>query len=75
MIFEGNILTLDKNDAVRKYLVTKEDRIAYVGNELPENYKGMKVVHLGEKALLPAFVDSHQHFASFSTFYDTCDNR
>lgn len=69
MIFEGNILTVDKNDAVCKYLVTKEDRIAYVGNELPENYTGMKVVHLSEKALLPAFVDSHQHFASFSTFY------
>ena len=69
MIFEGNILTVDKNDTVCKYLVTKEDRIAYVGNELPEKYNGMKVVHLGEKALLPAFVDSHQHFASFSTFY------
>lgn len=69
MIFEGNILTVDKNDDVYKYLVTKEDRIAYVGNELPEQYKGQKIVHLGSKALLPSFVDSHQHFASFSTFY------
>lgn len=69
MIFEGNILTVNQNDEVCRYLVTKEDRIAYVGNELPEKYKGQKIVHLGEKALLPAFVDSHQHFASFSTFY------
>lgn len=69
MIFEGNILTVDKEDRVCRYLVTKEDRITYVGDELPERYKGQKIVHLGKKALLPAFVDSHQHFASFSTFY------
>lgn len=69
MIFEGNILTVNKNDDVCKYLVTKEDRIAFVGNDLPEQYKGQKVVQLGNKALLPSFVDSHQHFASFSTFY------
>lgn len=69
MIFEGNILTVNQNNDVYKYLVTKEDRIAYVGNELPEQYKGQKIVHLGNKALLPSFVDSHQHFASFSTFY------
>lgn len=69
MIFEGNILTVDKDNSVCKYLVTKEDRIAYVGNELPEKYHGQKIIHLGDKALLPSFVDSHQHFASFSTFY------
>lgn len=69
MIFEGNILTVNQNNDVYKYLVTREDRIAYVGNELPEQYKGQKMEHLGNKALLPAFVDSHQHFASFSTFY------
>lgn len=69
MIFEGNILTVNQNDDVYKYLVTREDRIAYVGNKLPEKYKGQNVAHLGNKALLPAFVDSHQHFASFSTFY------
>lgn len=69
MIFEGNILTVNQNDDVYKYLVTNEDRIAYVGNELSEKYKRQKIVHLGNKALLPAFVDSHQHFASFSTFY------
>ena len=69
MIFEGNIVTVNKNDDVYKYLVTKEDRIAYVGNELPEQYKSQKIIHLGAKALLPSFVDSHQHFASFSTFF------
>lgn len=69
LCFEGNILSVNQNDEVFKYLVTKEDRIAYMGNELPEQYKNVPTIHLGKKALLPAFVDSHQHFASFSTFH------
>ena len=69
LCFEGNILSVNQNDEVFRYLVTKEDRIAYVGNELPKQYKNISMNHLGNKALLPAFVDSHQHFASFSTFH------
>lgn len=70
LCFEGNIITVNQYDEVFRYLVTKEDRIAYVGNELPEQYKNTPTIHLGNKALLPAFVDSHQHFASFSTFHE-----
>ena len=69
LCFEGNILSVNQNDEVFRYLVTKEDRIAYVGNVLPKQYKNIPMNHLGNKALLPAFVDSHQHFASFSTFH------
>ena len=69
LCFEGNILTVDQKNSVARYLVVKEDRIAYVGNDLPENYQNLERIKLENKALLPAFVDSHQHFASFSTFY------
>ena len=27
------------------------------------------MIDIGTKALIPAFVDTHQHFASFSTFH------
>ena len=67
-IYKGNILTVNKEDDVAGYLVEDNGRIAFVGNELPEKYKGSDMIDLGEKALIPAFVDTHQHFASFSTF-------
>jgi predicted amidohydrolase YtcJ len=69
LCFEGDIVSVNRSNEVFKYLVTKDDRIAYVGNDLPEKYAGLKRIHLGKRALLPAFVDSHQHFASFSTFH------
>lgn len=65
----GNILTVDDNNAVCRYLVEDGGKILYVGDSLPERYSGAERVELGEKALIPAFVDSHQHFASFSTFH------
>lgn len=67
--FKGNILSVNQNDEVFQYLVENNGRIEYIGNSLPEKYKNVKVIDLGDKALIPAFVDTHQHFASFSTFH------
>ena len=66
--YEGAILSVNKNDDVFRYLVEDQGRIVYVGNELPDLYKNSRKVNLGKCALIPSFVDSHQHFASFSTF-------
>lgn len=68
-VFHGNILTVDKENTVYKYLVEKNGRIAFAGNELPENYKDCELIELGKKALIPSFVDTHIHFASFATFH------
>ena len=67
-VYKGHILTVDKDDTVARYLVEDRGIIAYTGNDLPEEYKDAEMIDLGEKALVPAFVDTHQHFASFSTF-------
>ena len=67
--YTGNVLTVDKEDRVYKYLVEDEGKIIYLGNELPECYKDIEIEELGDKALIPSFVDTHQHFASFSTFH------
>lgn len=67
--FEGNILTVNKNNDVCHYLVENQGKIVYVGNELPDIYQNAERVLLGNRALIPAFVDTHQHFASFSTFH------
>ena len=66
--YEGTILSVDSNDGVYRYLVEDNGRIIYVGNELPEAYKTLNIKTLGNRVLAPAFIDTHQHFASLSTF-------
>ena len=67
--YEGHILTVNQNNDVVRYLVEDGGKIVYVGNDLPGQYRAAEYISLGEKALIPAFVDTHQHFASFSTFH------
>lgn len=66
--YEGSIISVDANDGVYKYLIEDKGSILYVGNELPEQFKNVGHINLGNKALVPAFIDTHQHFASLSTF-------
>ena len=68
-VYEGNILSCDANDTVYRYLAEDGGRIVYVGDELPAVYAHAERVSLGDKALIPAFGDSHIHFASFATFH------
>lgn len=68
-IYKGNILTVNKSDDVNRYLVEDKGRIVFVGDELPEKYASGEMIDLGEKALIPSFCDTHQHFASFSSFH------
>lgn len=67
--YHGTILSVNRNNDVFQYLVEDGGRILYVGDSLPEEYRNVQCVELGQKALAPAFVDTHQHFASFSTFH------
>ncbi len=66
--YEGNILTVDSKNTVCRYLIENNGIIQYVGNELPNEFKNLETIKLGSKALIPSFVDTHQHFASLSTF-------
>lgn len=67
-VYEGHILTVNEHDDVCRYLVEEGGRIAYVGNDLPARYEGAPVEHLGRRVLVPCFVDTHEHLASFATF-------
>lgn len=66
--YEGAILSVNGRDEVFRFLVEDRGRIRYVGNTLPAGYANAERVVLGGRALIPAFVDTHQHFASFSMF-------
>ena len=67
-VYEGAILSCNEKDEVFRYLVEENGKIVFTGNELPEEYKNAEKIELGEKALVPSFVDSHIHFASYATF-------
>ena len=66
--YHGDILSVNKNNDVFKFLIEDKGRIIYVGNSLPKKYESVETIELGDKALVPSFADTHQHFASLSTF-------
>ena len=66
--YKGAILSVNAKDDVFSYLVEDGGKIVYVGNELPSVYNQAEMIDLGSKALIPAFVDTHEHFASFAIF-------
>lgn len=68
-VYEGTILTVDAQDSVASYLVEDQGRILYVGNELPREYCSAPRIRLGSSVACPAFVDTHEHLASFATFH------
>ena len=68
-VYEGSILTCDAQDHVYRYLVEDGGRIVHVGDHLPAKYASFTRVQLGGRALIPAFGDSHIHFASYATFH------
>lgn len=74
-IFEGQVITCDKEKRVCRYLVEDKGKIKYVGDSLPDRFPKAEIVNLKEKSLLPAFVDNHIHFASYAMFAAGLDIR
>lgn len=70
-VFQGTIITVDKNDSVMKFLVEDGGRILYVGDKLPKEYQDVAVIGIKEGALLPTFADTHAHFASYAMLATT----
>ncbi len=67
-VFHGDIITCDAKNTVMSYLVEKDGRIAYVGDDLPAAFSGLDVVEI-EGAIIPAFNDAYIHYSSFATMY------
>ena len=74
-IYEGSIVTCDAGGTVARFLVEDGGKIAYVGDTLPLEYAAAPREQLGEKALLPAFGDTHIHFMSYALFSAGLDVR
>ena len=74
-IYEGNIVSCNRNYSVFQYLVEDKGQIRFAGDNLPEEYKRLPRIALGEKALLPAFADTHLHYSSYAFFAASLDVR
>jgi len=74
-VYEGSIVTCDALGSVARFLVEDKGRLVFVGNDLPQRYAAAPRERLGEKALLPAFGDTHIHFLSYAFFSAGLDLR
>jgi predicted amidohydrolase YtcJ len=74
-VYEGSVVTCDASGSVARFLVEDKGRIAFVGNTLPQEYAAAPKEQLGERALLPAFGDTHIHFMSYALFSAGLDVR
>lgn len=74
-VYKGPVVTCDAAGTVARYLVEDAGRIAFVGDSLPARYASAPIVALGDKALLPAFGDTHIHFMSYALFAAGLDVR
>jgi hypothetical protein len=55
--------------------VEKAGRIIYAGDCIPPQYRNWPRIDLEHKCVVPAFVDTHMHFASFAFFHSGLDCR
>jgi predicted amidohydrolase YtcJ len=74
-IYEGSIVSCDRNNSQFQYLVEDDGIIRFTGNSLPAEYAQLPRTALGEKALLPAFADTHLHYSSYAFFSSSLDVR
>ncbi|MDA3846524.1 MAG: hypothetical protein PF505_08260 [Vallitaleaceae bacterium] len=74
-VYHGTIITCNETMDVNAYLVEDAGKIVYVGDQLLDIYKDAPRIELEEKVLMPSFVDTHMHFASYALFASTLDVR
>ena len=75
LIFLGqNIITMDASNV--SAVAVRGDRIVVAGSEQDARAlqgEGTRVIELGERALLPGFIDAHGHFAGVARYLDMLD--
>ena len=74
-VYEGTVVACDAANSVFAYLVEDGGRIVFVGDDLPGPYRDAPREHLGSRALLPCFADTHIHFSGHALFAAGLDIR
>src|ERR1700744_3180215 len=67
ILYNGKVLTVDKDFSIKSVLVVKDGKILAVGgDELAKAYTAPKMVDLKGRAVIPGFMDTHLHPKSLS---------
>ena len=76
-VYQGAVLTCDPDDSVHRFLVEDAGKIVWTGYELSPEMEACpnRVILEDGQVLIPAFADSHMHFASFALFNSGLDVR
>jgi predicted amidohydrolase YtcJ len=71
LFFGDNIITMEDEDNKIEALAIKDGKIVFSGSrEQAKSYQGAntRVIELGNKALMPGFIDAHGHFSATARF-------
>lgn len=71
----AEFISCEDENRVFQYLVENEGNIIYSGNRLPGEFTQAESIDLGSQCVVPAFGDTHMHFASFAYFNAGLDCR
>jgi hypothetical protein len=74
-IYEGNIVSCNAQNSQYRYLIEDQGKILFTGDNLLDEYNSLPRIALGERALLPAFADTHLHYSSYAFFAASLDVR
>jgi len=71
----GRILTMDPGQEDAEVIIIQDEHIVAVGDKkILVDYPDARIIDLGGRTLLPAFIDSHNHLSSFACFFPTWAN-
>ncbi|PKN17018.1 MAG: metal-dependent hydrolase with the TIM-barrel fold protein [Deltaproteobacteria bacterium HGW-Deltaproteobacteria-6] len=71
----AEFISCEEKNRIFTCLVEKDGKIAFSGDQLPEEFKPGEPVDLKNRCVLPAFGDTHMHFSSFAYFNSGLDCR
>ena len=71
----AQFISCEEQNRVFQYLVEDGGKIVFTGNRLPDTYLPCNSLDLQGRCVVPAFADTHMHFASFAYFYSGLDCR
>ncbi|MCX5846633.1 MAG: hypothetical protein NTW12_09825 [Deltaproteobacteria bacterium] len=76
-IFENGVfISCEDNNRIFNVLIEDGGRVVFVGDAVPDSYRGIQNrIDMKGKCIVPAFADTHMHFASYSLFRATLDVR
>ena len=67
ILYNGKVLTVDKDFSIKSAIAVKDGKILAVGGEeIAKNYSAPKMVDLKGRTLMPGFMDNHLHPKSMS---------